>query len=270
MRKRCYVVIVLCLGLLWFLVTANNSGGSSEADQSVSELVQLVEKLTERIEALEQLVQILEARVQALEAEKGKGETIEWYQVRRVIDGDTILISTGESVRYLGIDTPETVDPRKPVEYFGKEAAEYNRKLIFKKKVRLEFDVQKRDNYGRLLAYVYLEDGTFVNAELVKNGYAKVATYPPNVKYVDLFQRLQQEAQAAGRGLWGIEPPKETTEQTTTKEPPKQEQNDIVYITNTGKKYHRAGCRYLSKSAIPIRKKEAIARGYTLCSVCKP
>jgi micrococcal nuclease len=121
-----------------------------------------------------------------------------------------------------------------------------------------------------LLAYVYLEDGTFVNAELVKNGYAKVATYPPNVKYVDLFQRLQQEAQAAGRGLWGIEPPKEKKEQTTTKEPPKQEQNDIVYITNTGKKYHRAGCRYLSKSSIPITRQEAIARGYTPCSVCKP
>ena len=132
MRKRCYVVIVLCMGLLWFLVTANNSVGSSEPDQSVSpreigtisshsqnipyltgsKLVQLIEKLTERIEALEQLVQILEAKVQALEAEKGKGETIEWHQVQRVIDGDTILISTGESVRYLGIDTPETVDPK--------------------------------------------------------------------------------------------------------------------------------------------------------------
>ena len=121
-----------------------------------------------------------------------------------------------------------------------------------------------------MLAYVYLEDGTFVNAELVKQGFAQVATYPPNVKYVDLFQRLQKETQAEKRGLWRIEPLKEPVEPTNTKQPPKQEQNDIVYIINTGTKYHRAGCRYLSKSSIPIERKEAIAKGYTPCSVCKP
>jgi hypothetical protein len=91
------------------LVAAKNSVGYSEPDQSVSNLVQLIEKLTKRIEALEQLVQILEAKVQALEAEKGTSD--EWYRVLRVVDGDTILISSGETLRYIGINTPETVDP---------------------------------------------------------------------------------------------------------------------------------------------------------------
>ncbi len=305
MRKRHfirYVAIALCIGLLF---AANNSvqeglslqitTGSSEADQNVSELVQLIEKLTERISALEQLVQLLEARVQFLEAEKvresdsesgGKGETIEWHQVQRVIDGDTILISSGETLRYIGINTPETVDPRKPVEYFGKEAAEFNQKLVEKKKVRLELDVQERDKYGRLLAYVYLEDGTFVNAELVKNGSARVATYPPNVKYQDLFLKLERSARENNRGLWNeeqrrlfqSESPPDKTEPTPMEvesgashaEEHVNKDSDIVYITKTGTKYHRAGCRYLSKSRIPISRKDAIARGYKPCSVCKP
>jgi micrococcal nuclease len=284
MRNRYFIkYAAISLFLITFLFAANNSVGSSEADQSVSELVQLIAKLTERISALEQRIQILEAQIKTLEAERGKSEAVEGHQVLRVIDGDTILISTGESVRYLGIDTPETVDPRKPVEYFGKEAAEYNRKLVFKKKVRLEFDVQKRDKYGRLLAYVYLEDGTFVNAELVKHGYARVATYPPNVKHQDLFLTLEREARENNRGLWDEEKRRlwecesqiDKTEPKTNENitPPCGEQNkasDIVYITATGTKYHRAGCSYLSKSSIPIERKEAIAKGYTPCSVCKP
>lgn len=268
MRKRYfirYVAIALCIGLLF---AANNSVGSSEADQSVSKLVQLIAKLTERIEALEERIQVLEVQIKALEASKGKSD--EWHQVLRVIDGDTILISTGENVRYTGIDTPETVDPRKPVEYFGKEAAEYNRKLVEKKKVRLELDVQERDKYGRLLAYVYLEDGTFVNTELVKHGYARVATYPPNVKYQDLFLKLEREARENNRGLWNEEQHSPPDESEPTPEEHVNKDSDIVYITKTGDKYHRAGCRYLSKSRIPISRKDAIARGSKPCSVCKP
>ncbi|MDI6840059.1 MAG: thermonuclease family protein [bacterium] len=122
-------------------------------------------------------------------------------KVERVIDGDTILLSNGERVRYIGIDAPETVHPIKGVEYYGIEATEANRRLVENKSVKLEFDVQKRDKYGRLLAYVYV-DTVFVNAKLVSQGYAKVSTYPPNVKYQELFLRLQQEAREAGRGLW--------------------------------------------------------------------
>ncbi len=127
-------------------------------------------------------------------------------QVVRVIDGDTIQVCCiarkREKVRYIGINTPETKHPTKEVEHFGEEASEANRKLVDGKTVRLEFDVQQLDKYGRTLAYVYLEDGTFVNAWLVENGYAQVMTVPPNVKYQELFLRLQREAREAGRGLW--------------------------------------------------------------------
>ena len=127
-------------------------------------------------------------------------------QVVRVIDGDTIqvccIFGDREKVRYIGINTPEIHHPMKGVERYGKEAAEANRKLVDGKTVRLEFDVQQVDRYNRLLAYVYLKDGTFVNAWLVENGYAVVMTIPPNVKHQALFLKLQREAREAGRGLW--------------------------------------------------------------------
>jgi len=105
-------------------------------------------------------------------------------------------------VRYIGIDTPETHHPMRGVEPYGMEAAEANRKLVDGKTVRLEFDVQQLDRYGRTLAYVYLEEGTFVNAWLVEHGYAMVMTVPPNVKHQELFLKLQREAREERRGLW--------------------------------------------------------------------
>jgi len=124
------------------------------------------------------------------------------FRVARVVDGDTVKVQTGETLRYIGIDTPETKHPKKPVEYFGKEASAVNKKLVSGKDILVEFDVQQRDKYGRLLGYVFLPDGTFVNAELVKQGYAKVYTYPPNVKYSSFFRNLQAEAIKHKRGLW--------------------------------------------------------------------
>ena len=123
--------------------------------------------------------------------------------VERAVDGDTVLLADGERVRYIGMDTPELHHPRKPVQPYAREAWEFNRKLVEGRKVRLEFDVERRDRYGRLLAYVFLEDGRFVNAELVKEGYAQLLTIPPNVKYVDLFVGLQRQAREAKKGLWG-------------------------------------------------------------------
>jgi micrococcal nuclease len=126
-------------------------------------------------------------------------------RVLRVIDGDTIeveLAGKAETVRLIGVDTPETRHPRKPVQAFGKEATAFTRQMVEGKEVRLEFDVQPRDKYGRLLGYVYVGD-TMLNAELVRQGYAQVATYPPNVKYQERFLALQREAREAGRGLWG-------------------------------------------------------------------
>ena len=121
--------------------------------------------------------------------------------VTRVIDGDTIEIEGGATVRYIGIDTPETVHPEKPVEYFGKEATEKNREFVEEKRVYLEKDVQDKDKYGRLLRYVWVDD-VMVNAELVRLGYAYSYTYPPNVKYQKYFLQLEKEAREEGRGLW--------------------------------------------------------------------
>ena len=127
-------------------------------------------------------------------------------KVVRVVDGDTIQVCCigwkREKVRYIGVDTPETHHPMRGVEPYGMEAAEANRKLVDGKTVRLEFDVQQLDKYGRTLAYIYLEDGTFVNAWLVENGYAMVMTFPPNVKHQELFLKLQREAREARKGLW--------------------------------------------------------------------
>jgi micrococcal nuclease len=127
--------------------------------------------------------------------------------VTKVSDGDTFWVSypsgKEEKIRLIGINTPESRRTgRTEMEYFGKEAAAYARKLLLNKQVRLEFDVQKYDRYKRTLAYAYLESGTMVNALLIKEGYAQVATYPPNVRYQSLFQRLEREARTARRGLW--------------------------------------------------------------------
>jgi micrococcal nuclease len=124
------------------------------------------------------------------------------FKVTRVIDGDTVEIETGETVRYIGIDTPETKHPDKGVECFGREAAEKNQELAEGRRVTLEKDVSERDRYGRLLRYVYA-DGLFINEVLVREGYARTASFPPDVKYQELFRRAEQEAREAGRGLWG-------------------------------------------------------------------
>lgn len=129
-------------------------------------------------------------------------------QVIEVIDGDTIKVLIGgrtHTVRYIGIDTPETVHPDEPVGWMGKEASDGNKALVEGKTVYLERDISETDKYGRLLRYAWIGD-SMVNAELVRLGLAQVSTNPPNVKYVDLLLRLQQEAREAGRGLWGPTP----------------------------------------------------------------
>lgn len=130
--------------------------------------------------------------------------------VVHVVDGDTIDVEIdGQKyrVRYIGIDTPETVDPRRPVGCYGPEASAHNKALVDGKTVGLEKDISETDEFGRLLRYVWLpgEPGQpeMVNADLVRDGYAQVATYPPDVRYQDTFLQLQREAREAGRGLWG-------------------------------------------------------------------
>ncbi len=130
--------------------------------------------------------------------------------VTRIIDGDTIVISNGEKVRYIGIDAPEL----SPEEAFAQEATETNRELVLGKSVRLEKDVSETDRYGRLLRYVWVED-TMVNIELVRRGLAVAKAYPPDIKYQSLLEAAELEARLAGRGIWsqtegaGVTPPLE-------------------------------------------------------------
>ena len=124
--------------------------------------------------------------------------------VVRVVDGDTIHVRLAdrlEKVRYIGVNTPEVHHPRRGEEAGGTAAHAVNRRLVEGKRVRLELDVQARDRYGRLLAYVWV-GATMVNAELVRLGYAQVMTVPPNVRHQALFVKLQRDAREAGRGLW--------------------------------------------------------------------
>jgi micrococcal nuclease len=127
-------------------------------------------------------------------------------RVLRVVDGDTILVALGggrERVRYIGVDTPESVKPGTPVQCFAKKASAENRRLIAGRQVRLVADREARDRYGRLLAYVYRgSDGLFVNAELVRGGYATPLRITPNVAHATQFSRLARAARRAGRGLW--------------------------------------------------------------------
>lgn len=130
-----------------------------------------------------------------------KGEQSEEFLVTKIIDGDTIEIEGGKKVRYIGMDTPETVNPQKPVQCFGHEAAEKNKEWVLGKKIRMEKDISETDRYGRLLRYVWVGE-FFVNEQLVRQGYAQVSTYPPDVKYQDLFLAAQKEARENNRGLW--------------------------------------------------------------------
>jgi micrococcal nuclease len=125
--------------------------------------------------------------------------------VLRAVDGDTIEVRLDghrEDVRYIGVDTPETVKPGTPVQCFGPQAHRFNARLVGHRRVRLVFGVERRDVYGRLLAYVYLGD-RFVNAELARRGLARTLTIPPNDRFAGRFKRLQMAAAQAGRGLWG-------------------------------------------------------------------
>ena len=137
------------------------------------------------------------------------------YRVTYVYDGDTIKLDNGERVRLIGIDTPEThvneklardVQRRKSGRQtqlaMGEKAAAFTRSLLAGQDVRLEFDVEQRDRYGRLLAYVYLPDGTFVNEKIIREGYAYPLTIPPNVRHADEFKQWFDEARHARRGLW--------------------------------------------------------------------
>jgi micrococcal nuclease len=203
------------------------------------------------------------------------------YEVVDIIDGDTVrLIIDGRqtTVRLIGIDTPETVHPTKPVEPYGKRASEFLHNLLAGGSVYLEYGPERTDKYGRLLAYLYrAPDGLFVNLEIVRQGYGRAYTKYP-FKYESLFARWDSTAQVRNRGLWKlVESQVEGGGPGTAISPgasktvvaPKTTEGVTVYITRSGSKYHRDNCRYLSKSKKAITLAEASTR-YSPCKVCKP
>lgn len=125
----------------------------------------------------------------------------ETFKVIRVLDGDTIVLNNDERVRLIGVNTNEKYHPLKPVEYFAKEATEFTEELMEGKKVNLEYDIEKRGKYGRILAYVYLIDGTFVNEEIIRNGFGFAYTKYP-FKYMAKFISIEREAKNNRRGYW--------------------------------------------------------------------
>ena len=201
------------------------------------------------------------------------------YPVIRVIDGDTVVLALDgvkTRVRLIGIDTPETVHPQKPVEHYGQEASTFLKNLLRGESVSLVYEAEAAttDKCGRTLAYLYrLPDGLFVNAEIVRQGYGHAYTRFP-FKYMEQFREYERIAREAGKGLWGqprgsgIDP-----QLPYAIEEAKQDTDSdaliTVYVTKTGKKYHKAGWRYLSKSKLASTLAEAKTR-YTACKVCLP
>ena len=177
--------------------------------------------------------------------------------VRYVVDGDTVILQSGEKVRYIGIDAPEIHRENKPKEPFGRAARSFNQGLLGSQTVHLEFDHEKRDHYSRLLAYVFVPDGTFVNLELLRSGMATFLHKPPNLKYADSLLKAQQEAMTAKRGLW-----ESWSEQNMT------------YVGNhKSKRFHLPGCRYGKQTAAVNRvtfskQWDAYWQGYAPCKKC--
>jgi micrococcal nuclease len=211
--------------------------------------------------------------------------------VVHVIDGDTVILflSGKEQIcRLIGVDAPETVAPEKPVEAFGPEASRFLHQLLAGEEVWVAVDQAepRTDVYGRMLAYLFrVPDGLFVNLEIVRQGYGR-AELEYNFPYRDVFRDYQARAGKAQKGLWqtgpaATQPPltpaaailpvktPQAIQAPPSQSQPQPQDDAIVYVTKTGKAYHRAGCRFLAKSRIPMPLGEARKR-YKPCSVCKP
>lgn len=147
------------------------------------------------------LIVLVVVAIDVLQHPVNRTDPPEGARISRVVDGDTVELENGQKVRYIGIDAPETVDPRRPVGCFGKEASDKNKELVDGKNARFVKDVSERDKYGRLLRYVYIGN-LFVNEYLVREGYAKASSYPPDVEYRDLFREAEADARVNKRGFW--------------------------------------------------------------------
>lgn len=196
------------IALILFTVVFSGCGSTSTSEVKQMDLAA----------GTQQVSPAAQTQTKSTTAEQGENKSLPVIKatVTRVVDGDTVHVSINgrdETVRMIGVNTPETHHPNKPVEYYGPEAEKYTHSQLDGKQIWLQKDVQERDKYGRLLAYIWLEQPTsdsesevwakMYNAKLLLDGYAQVMTIPPNVKYADLFVKLQREAREGRHGLWG-------------------------------------------------------------------
>lgn len=197
-------LVALCAASLVACATTQDEGIDAEPTGTTTQAADPANGLTERLPPASESGTDPAAPTPPASGDPARAPNAE---VIRIVDGDTIVVRTDrgqERVRLIGIDTPESVDPRRPVECFGKEAARYTASLLPPgTPVTLERDAQPRDRYGRLLAYVYRSsDGLLVNEAIVAGGYAQVLTIPPNVTHAERFLAAERSARASGAGLW--------------------------------------------------------------------
>lgn len=178
------------------------------------------------------------------------------YRVSRVVDGDTVVLRGLGTVRLIGIDTPETVDPRKPVERFGKEASAALRAMIAGRDVVVEYDQDRADKYNRTLAYLYLTDGTFVNLEMVRQGYAHAYVKYP-FREMSRFRAAEREARAAERGLWSDSAGDTTLSAAAVQTRPSTAR---VWVNTSSGVYHCEGTRYYGNTKRGAFMSESAAR----------
>jgi endonuclease YncB( thermonuclease family) len=177
--------------------------------------------------------------------------------VKYVIDGDTVILKNNEKLRFIGIDAPEIDHENKKAQPWGYTSREFNKKLLGSKKIRLEFDHEKRDHYNRLLSYVFLPDGTFINLELLRSGLATYLHKPPNLKYAEPFMQAQRAAMSENKGIWHAW----------------SETGQVYRGNRNSKRFHLPRCRYGKKTAPANRVSfsnqwDAYWEGYSPCQKC--
>jgi len=249
-RKILYTVgIVAILAIGIFISSSSGKGKATQPPEQIPEQIAAVGGIDISTSA------VTDATSTGTESQSG-----ELVKVVRVVDGDTINVEINgkvEPVRYIGIDTPETVDPRKPVQCFGVEASKKNKELLEGKTVRLETDITDRDKYNRLLRYVWLDD-ILINQKLVEDGFAKSYSYPPDIKYQDKFVAAEKKAREDKLGLWTA--CASDTNSSTTVTPTATQTSSSASdpsctikgnISSSGEKiYHMQGCGSYSKTII--------------------
>ncbi|KXK08641.1 MAG: Thermonuclease precursor [Microgenomates bacterium OLB22] len=198
------------------------------------------------------------------------------FTVVTVVDGDTIRLANGQTVRYIGINTPELNKGKGLPQCFAQEATDANKRLVLGRSVRLVKDVSETDKYGRLLRYVYVGD-TFVNEQLVVEGYAHASTYPPDVLFAPMFSAREQDARQQKRGLWADGACDQDVKDVSKVSPTPSGCTIKGNITTDGKKiYHLPVCRYYSQAQISedrgerwfCSEMEATSAGWTKAGGC--